>query len=580
MHATPVAAGSPSPAPRRLPTGLGVLLGIAAIVLGAWLVLHPLSSIRLLVTLVGVTLIFSGGLDLVNLGREGAGPRAWTALLAVLQILFGVVVLSVPGAMAYLPVLVAIVLLGSAGRDIVNGLRERRGRPANVISGAASAIFGILALAWPDISTLLIALLFGLWVILAGLRTIVDLIRAPKPGATRSVSRPRNLALAVLSLVVALALAGFGLRLTGPPVPDAFYTAPSNLPGEPGQLLRAEPFTRAMPANSKAWRILFTTTLKNGSPAVSSGLVIVPDSGEASATVAWAHGTTGVATGCAPSLQPDPLAAGAMPDVAEALQKGWGIVASDYVGLGTAGQHAYLVGEEAANSVLDAVRASRQLDGARFGDEVVIWGHSQGGGVSLWTGGVAPSYAPELAIKGVAAMAPASDLPGMMKALEGQQAETLVGPLLLFGMSAAYADVKVGDYIRPAALPIYNEVVARCWTSKDFIVNVLDVVLNKQSVWSQSPLEGALASRVAENVPTKPVPAPLLIAQGGADTLVLPDMQKAYVHGLCGAGQQLDFRVYEGKNHMSVVQPGSPLLPELVQWTQDRLDGKPATNTC
>lgn len=36
----------------------------------------------------------------------------------------------------------------------------------------------------------------------------------------------------------------------------------------------------------------------------------------------------------------------------------------------------------------------------------VVWGHSQGGRAALWTGALAPGYAPELDVVGVAALVP------------------------------------------------------------------------------------------------------------------------------------------------------------------------------
>jgi hypothetical protein len=46
------------------------------------------------------------------------------------------------------------------------------------------------------------------------------------------------------------------------------------------------------------------------------------------------------------------------------------------------------------------------------------------------------------------------------------------------------------------------------------------------------------------------------------------------------AGQQLDFRVYPGLDHLSLVAADSPLTPILVAWARDRLAGKPAPTTC
>jgi len=371
-----------------------------------------------------------------------------------------------------------------------------------------------------------------------------------------------------------------GGRLLGTPVPDAFYAAPSAVPSEPGVLLRAEPFTATIPDGAHAWRILYTTTRDEGSPAIASGFVVMPDGAKRPPTIAWAHGTTGAAVGCAPTLLDDVQAAGAMPEMDAALQRGWAVVATDYVGLGADAPHPYLVGEAEGRSVLDAVRASRQLADASFGEQVVVWGHSQGGGAALWTGGIAAQYAPELEVVGVAAMAPAANLPAMIGQLADGKAGTIVGPLVLAGYSSHYADVRVRDYLRPEATLLYEETAARCWPDPSFIVSVLEAGVIDRPIWRKSPNEGPLAARLEANVPRNTIGAPVLIAQGLADTLVLPGAQQEYVDSRCAAGQRLDYRTYPGKDHMGVVSAGSPLLPQLLQWTEDRLRGEPAADTC
>ena len=76
------------------------------------------------------------------------------------------------------------------------------------------------------------------------------------------------------------------------------------------------------------------------------------------------------------------------------------------------------------------------------------------------------------------------------------------------------------------------------------------------------------------------MPAPLLVAQGDADPLVLPAMQRQWVAARCAAGQQLDVRSYPGLDHLSLVAADSPLTPVLVAWAQARLAGDPARSTC
>ena len=58
------------------------------------------------------------------------------------------------------------------------------------------------------------------------------------------------------------------------------------------------------------------------------------------------------------------------------------MVATDYEGLGTPGDHPYLIGASQGRAVLDIVRAARQLD-PDLSDQVMTAGHSQGGGIGL-----------------------------------------------------------------------------------------------------------------------------------------------------------------------------------------------------
>ena len=90
-------------------------------------------------------------------------------------------------------------------------------------------------------------------------------------------------------------------------------------------------------------------------------------------------------------------------------RNGWGIVATDYIGEGTLGAYPYLIGQGEGRSVLDSIRAAHQVDDLDLSDQTVVWGHSQGGHAALWAGQLAPTYAPELQIRGIAALSPASD---------------------------------------------------------------------------------------------------------------------------------------------------------------------------
>lgn len=86
--------------------------------------------------------------------------------------------------------------------------------------------------------------------------------------------------------------------------------------------------------------------------------------------------------------------------------------------------------------------------------------------------------------------------------------------------------------------------------------------------------------RLAQNVPGQVTTTPTLIAQGQADSLVLPAVQSAFVRRLCRAGDHLEYRTYPGLDHVPLVEPASPLIPYLLNWTEDRFKGVPAPDNC
>lgn len=379
------------------------------------------------------------------------------------------------------------------------------------------------------------------------------------------------------ALLLAIAAAWW---VTLPAAPDAFYTAPPDQPATPGALLRQEEFLRQVPPGAKAWRILYTTTDVDGTPAVASAIVMISGAAHEGPrpVILWTHGTTGAAPGCAPSLLEAPFAS--VPALQPLLSQGWIYVAPDYAGLGTSGQHRYLVGEGEARSALDARRALRQVQGADAGDDTVVWGHSQGGHAALWTGILAPTYAPDVAILGVAAIAPASDLRSLIDAAQHTPVGRIMSSYILRSYASTYPDVSADDYTRRWSRVTATDMARRCLEGPGALVLVAEALASGGSLFAASPTEGALGRRLAQNTPDRPMPQPLLIAQGRTDDLVLPGVQDRFVRDRCAAGQVVEYRSYAGRNHLSVVAPDSPLVAELVSWTQDRFERTPWSGTC
>jgi uncharacterized membrane protein HdeD (DUF308 family)/acetyl esterase/lipase len=568
---------------------ISLFVGVAAIIAGAALTLKPFSSLDALTLFIGVALILTG----VGEFLDDEGERNLTKLASWLIIGTGIAALLLRDqTIRAIAIAMGVGLILSGLTRILSLIRGRSNeRYAAFVGGVAAVILGALALAWPDVSILALALMIGPVAVIFGVSRVWRAIFGAKESGDRHVSTSKapsglrrfaNIGRATLAIVVALALVGISSFLNSDePEVGAFYEAPGDLPNSPGQLVRSEDFDRAMPDNSRAKKILYTTTGLDGDIIVASGLVFVPEeeTTEPFSVVLWAHGTTGVAQKCAPSILESPLDAGAMPARQEAIDAGWAIVAPDYIGLGGQDQHPYLVGVPTAQSSLDAVRAARQLEDMNIGNQTVVWGHSQGGGVALWVGIESLTYATDVPLLGVAAMAPASDLTLLADGMMANAGGPLFASFILYGFSAAYDDVRIDDYIRPAAREIVAQIQDRCLAEPTIILSIA-ALASGEEILSTDFLSGALATRFAENVPSTVTGIPTFLGQGAADDLVVPVGQAQFVANICSAGQVVEYHTYAERDHLSVVAEDSPMIGDLMRWTEARFTGEPAANAC
>src|SRR6266850_4672677 len=185
-----------------------------------------------------------------------------------------------------------------------------------------------------------------------------------------------------------------GARITAR-APDAFYDPPSDMSRQPGALLRSEPLKDViLPAGTRGWRILYTTTVDDSTPATAVATVFAPTDPPAGPrpVIAWEHATTGLLQKCMPSLLSMPSKG--IPWRDRIVMAGWVVVATDYSFSEKGGPHPYLIGEGEARAALDSVRAARQMSELTLDKRMVVWGYSQGGHAALWTGTVVPPVLP------------------------------------------------------------------------------------------------------------------------------------------------------------------------------------------
>ncbi|HEY2815081.1 MAG TPA: lipase family protein [Acidimicrobiales bacterium] len=359
-----------------------------------------------------------------------------------------------------------------------------------------------------------------------------------------------------------------------PPVGlPAFYGVPDPLPpGKPGDVIKTEAVTAAS-LHGTLQRVMYHSQSIQGQDIPVTGLIAVPDTPPPAGgypVISWAHGTTGIADTCAPSLSPDSYVQLAN----SLLDAGYVVTGTDYEGLGTPGRHPYIVGESEARGTLDIVRAARKLPDVHASDHYLVWGHSQGGHAAMFSLHIADTWAPELHLVGVVAGAPPSQLSLIYQAL-------LTSPFKYYllmasaGFNAAYGDqaAPLDAVLTPAGLTAVDSVDQGC--AGDIAKATAD--LKTQDLIKADPnTVPAWAKLLHDNDPGQfaaAAPEPLLIIQGGNDEQIPVASSALLFDELCKVHQVEQRWIYPGQSHAGVIAPSSN---DMVKWINDRFAGDPA----
>ena len=389
--------------------------------------------------------------------------------------------------------------------------------------------------------------------------------------------------------VLVISVLALALNRIEPAGPDAFYTPPSPLPaGSPGAIIARRPIT-ATPPGSVGWTVLYLSTGLDGRPTATSGSIFVPTTPappNGRKVVAWAHGTSGVARRCAPSLRPGG-GANEIPGFRELIDAGYVVAATDYPGLGTASPHPYLVGASEGVAVLDSVRAAHNLADAAASTTFAVWGHSQGGHAALFTGQLASRYAPDLTLVGVATAAPATQLRQLLEHDIGGVAGNVLAAMAVVSWSQVYADqgITQTQMLDEAAIPSARLIADNCIesTGQLFVdlpnAEVLKVgfkgVDARDHTWTPPPEWEAV---LRQNTPgVSAIQVPVLVNQGTADTVVWPGVTADWVDAQCQTGMNITEKIYDGRTHVDIATTSAA---DATQWIGARFDGRAATSTC
>jgi alpha-beta hydrolase superfamily lysophospholipase len=359
---------------------------------------------------------------------------------------------------------------------------------------------------------------------------------------------------------------------------EPFYTQFQGTTGAPGELLDYEVMDDVTLSDATAYRILYRSTGATGEPVISGGMVFVPNNNAMNRpVVAWAHPTTGLGDQCAPSRNVNPLAdtSNWLPQM---MSQGWVVTATDYAGLGTPGTSMYIDGRSEAADVTYSVKAAEQIPGTNMGKQWVVWGHSQGGNSSLWTGELAEEFAPERELLGVAAAAPAAEVNLIMGAQWDTTIGWVLGPEVTQGLATVYTEMTIDGVVSAAGQSAGPDIADACVTTTGGLMGWFrQNVLNERYFESDPTKNAGWVNALEAQTPKPLTDVPVLIVQSLADEVVLPWPNAVLQGKWCKAGSDLQM-MWLGK--ISHGETAITSGPSVVNWIEQRFSGDASTPNC
>ena len=348
-------------------------------------------------------------------------------------------------------------------------------------------------------------------------------------------------------------------------------------------------------------RISYRTERAPGTPGVGTASVFFPEPPPQVPTplVVVAHGTTGLADYCAPSYYPDYF----NPMALAFATRGYVVIEPDYAGLGNPGVQGYGDAADTAHSLLDAPQAVSALvaEGTLTGDVVVV-GHSQGGGSAVNAQALEKSYGMTGELRAVVNFAGVVATETEVDPLPFQWASWTpanyafgatggIGSLLLYSFGANDLDppdpgvffhddhrenivswiesLCIGGLIENFATfdptLMFPDVFA-----PDFYTGVLNCL--QETGPCIAPYDGYIQRLIDNVLPADPEGAPVLIHAGMLDAIVLPASVACTASALAQWGLNPTTCVSPTADHSTVVTQG---LAHAVSWVEAMLGDSP-----
>jgi uncharacterized membrane protein HdeD (DUF308 family) len=173
---------------------LVVTLGVLSLVAGVIVIVKPSNSLKTLAVVVGIFVLLDGIAEFVLAFDRSTANRGLVALLALLDVVVGILLIRHPiGGVKAIALLLAIWLIAAGVVRLIIAFDTHGDRLGRFVVAAIEIVFGIVIVANPNIGFATLAVLVGLAFIVNGLGIIAVgiLLRA-----VRDQPRPPGLAVA------------------------------------------------------------------------------------------------------------------------------------------------------------------------------------------------------------------------------------------------------------------------------------------------------------------------------------------------------------------------------------------------
>jgi len=252
---------------------------------------------------------------------------------------------------------------------------------------------------------------------------------------------------------------------------------------------------------------------------------------------------------------------------------------------------AWMTGRQSGQQALDGIRATESFLKIGSKTPVGLSGYSGGSVATNWASELAPAYAPELNLVGVAEAGIPVNYFHHFAYINGTSEYSAAIPGELLGLSRAYGidltaiDPLTGQpkYLTPRGQQIVQAESDTCMASDfgKYVVSIKDLLLPQyQDVANVEPFKTMLSDQTMGTV-ANPSRAALFMANGNADGTGDGAMSavdaKALARHYCSLGISVDYQEYPGLSH---IEAAAAFEPQTGAFLQARFAGAPWVNNC